>query len=39
MNEVLLRSLQRFWPEVALTVGLLLVVLVDSTLRPRPRTS
>src|SRR6476620_5587628 len=27
----LLRSLHRFWPEVVLTVGLLLVVLVDTT--------
>jgi hypothetical protein len=32
MNEEVLRSLHRFWPEVALVVGLLLVVLVDSTL-------
>jgi NADH-quinone oxidoreductase subunit N len=30
MNE-LLRSLHRFWPEVVLTGGLLLVVLVDTT--------
>src|SRR6266851_1799869 len=35
MNE-LLRSLHRFWPEVVLTVGLLLVVLVD-TIRARGR--
>jgi len=31
MSEIL-RSLQRFWPETILTAGLLLVVLVDSTL-------
>jgi NADH-quinone oxidoreductase subunit N len=31
MNEVV-RSLQRFWPEVALTAGLMLVVLVDASL-------
>jgi NADH-quinone oxidoreductase subunit N len=30
MND-LLRSLHRFWPEVVLTVGLLLVVLIDTT--------
>jgi len=35
MNE-LLRSLHRFWPEVVLTVGLLLVVLID-TMRARGR--
>src|SRR6266540_3300186 len=35
MNE-LLRSLHRFWPEVVLTVGLLLVVLID-TIRARGR--
>ena len=31
MNELLLRSLHRFWPEVTLTIGLLVVVLVDTT--------
>jgi hypothetical protein len=31
MNEILLRSLHRFWPEVVLTLGLLLVVIVDTT--------
>ena len=37
MNEILFRSLHRFWPEVVLTGGLLLVALMGAALIVRRR--